>query len=90
MARNLGLRNKFLLKFVSRGAEFSHYLQKCVLNMQVGSLELEKCLKEWVSGAKKWPDKRGLEGGLYGIFFFFNRMSRLGKPFPFAVYFEVL
>ena len=28
-----------------------------------GAMELEKGLKWWVSEAKKWPEKGGLEGG---------------------------
>ena len=38
---------------------------KCKISlkkMEVGSLELEKDLKRWVSGAKMWPEKGGLEG----------------------------
>ena len=35
------------------------FLQK----MKVGSQELEKGLKKWLSRAKMWPEKEGLEGG---------------------------
>ena len=36
---------------------------KCEIfkKMQVGSLEREKCLKRWVSGAKIWSEKGDLE-----------------------------
>ena len=41
------------------GLEMQDFVQK----IQVGSLELEKGLKRWVSGAEMWPEKGGLQGG---------------------------
>ena len=36
--------------------------------IEVGSLELEKGLKLWVSGVNKWPEKGDLEGGTYPFY----------------------
>ena len=44
-------------------------MQDFLKKMEVGSLELEKGLKRWVSGAKMWPEKRGLEGSTSRITF---------------------
>ena len=50
-SRNLAKSAKLVLKR-------QDFFQK----LEVGSLELVKGLKEWVSGAKKWPEMKTLEG----------------------------
>ena len=60
--------NSIMLKFVSQelkigkiGIEMQDFFKK----IKVRSLEWEKGLKRWVSRAKIWPEKGGLEGSTY-------------------------
>ena len=68
-AWNWGLWNKFLLKCVSQELKFNQnqwkldFKKQTFPKIEVRSLELQKSLKWWVSGAKKLPEKGGLEGG---------------------------
>ena len=68
LAWNWGLGKKFLLKLVSHELKFCQNQWKLGLKMhfflffqkmEVGSFELEKGLKWWVSGVKKWSEKEG-------------------------------